>query len=70
MAIVLEDVTVIPASFVSVKPPALKVTEAAVMPVTLLYVPMFKTLLVVKVRLPVPILAANDEIELLELFKL
>ena len=58
-----------PASLVSLKPPALKVTEAAVIPVTLSYVPIFNMLVVVKVKLPVPISAANDEIALFALLR-
>ena len=65
---VLLDVTVIPASSVSVKPPEVKVKPVAVIPVTPLYVPMFKTPEFTKVNEPDPILTAKVLIELPELF--
>ena len=64
---VLLDVTVIPASDVSVKPAVVKVNPVAVIPVTPLYVPTFKTSELTNVKDPVPILAAKVLIELLEL---
>ena len=63
----LLDVTVIPASSVSVKPPEVKVKPAAVTPVTPLYVPIFKTPEFTKVNEPDPMLTAKVLIELLAL---